>query len=123
MAGAPTPYIWLGPRWSAWLEFGPDHSRGAFLRVADRLRGEFGAVVVEALPAPAEDAKEYSWMQVGQARLLLMRKVGCGVGLGADFPDIPLLLHIGAVFGAKCRGWRWPLYRLGQRLFGGAVRA
>lgn len=123
MAGASTPYIWLGPRWSAWLEFGPDNSREVFQRVADRFRDEIGAVVVDSLPAPVEDAKEYSWMQVGQARLLLMRKVGCGVGLSADYADIPLLLHIGAVFGAQCRGWRWPLYRLWRRLFGGAVRA
>jgi hypothetical protein len=120
VAEASAPYIWLGPRWGAWLEFGADHSHAAFQRVADWLQAELGAVVVEALPSQDDDAKEYLWMQVGQARLLLMRKVGCGVGLGAERPDIPLLLRIGTAFGARCRGWRWPLYRLWQRLFGGA---
>jgi hypothetical protein len=120
VAETSAPYIWLGPRWHAWLEFGRDHSHGAFQRVADRLQSEFGAVVVEALPSLADDAKEYLWMQVGRARLLLMRKVGCGVGLSAEYPDIPLLLRIGEGFGARCRGWRWPLYRLWQRLFGRA---
>ena len=113
-----SPYIWLGPGWHAWLEFGPDHSPEAFRRVADGLRIEFGAVVLEAMPNPAVDGKEYLWLQVGGARLLLMRKLGCGVGLNAEYPDVPLLLRIGAAFGVECRGWRWPLYRLWRRLFG-----
>jgi hypothetical protein len=123
MAGAAGPYIWLGPRWDAWLEFGPDNTRAAFERVAHRLQSEFGATVVEALPNPAEDAKEYLWVQVGQARLLLMRQVGCGVGLSAAYPDLPLLLRIGAAFGASPRGWRWPLYHLWRRFAGRRRRA
>lgn len=112
MAESPKPHVWLGPGWGAWPEFGPDHTRGAFLRVAERLREEFGAVEVEALPNEAEDGKEYLWLRIDAARLLLTRKAGCGVGHSAEYDDLPLLLRIGAAFGARPRGWRWPFYRL-----------
>jgi hypothetical protein len=113
-----SPYVWLGPRWSAWLEFGPDHTSAAFQQVADRLRDEFGAVETEALPNPTDIGKEYQWLQVGSARLLLMRNDRCGVGLNAAYPDVPLLLRIGTAFGACRRGWRWPLYQLWRGLVG-----
>ena len=122
MADATLPYIWLGPAWNAWLEFGPDNSRAVFERVAQRLQNEFGAAIVEAMPNPAEDGKEYLWLQVGAARLLLMRKAGCGVGLSAAYPDLPLLLRIGTTFGATLKGWRWPFYHLWRRLIGQARR-
>ena len=118
MVEAAAPYIWLGPRWYAWLAFGPDGSHAAFERVADRLRAEFGAVAVEALLNPAAGDKEYLWLQVGPSRLLLMRRAGCGVGLGASHPDVPQLARVGAAFGASRRGWRWPLYDLWCRLTG-----
>jgi hypothetical protein len=123
MAEAPAAYVWLGPRWGAWLEFGPDGSHAAFRRLAARLRDEFGAVAVEALPNPADDGKEYLWLQVGGARLLLMRNGWGGVGLGANYPDVPQLLRIAAAFGAPLRGWRWPLYRLWRRVRGQAGRS
>ncbi|MFO0970601.1 MAG: hypothetical protein U0793_34110 [Gemmataceae bacterium] len=112
MANAVGPYIWLGPRWDAWLEFGPENSRARFEAIARRLKEEFGATVLEALPNPAEDGKEYVWLQVGRAAMLLMRKAGCGVGLSAGYRDLPELLRIGAAFGASRQGWRWPLYHL-----------
>lgn len=118
MANAALPYIWLGPGWDAWLEFGPDNCRAAFERVAQRLQNDFGANIVEAMPNPAEDGKEYWWLQVGEARLLLMRKADCGVGLSAVYPDLPLLLRIGAAYGATLKGWRWPFYHLWRRLIG-----
>jgi len=112
------PHIWLGPGWYAWLEFGPDHTHAALQQVAERLQREFGAVVVEAMPSVADEHKEYVWLQIDHARLLLMRKVGCGVGLNAQYPDVPLLLRIGEAYGAVRRGWRWPLYRAWRSLPG-----
>jgi hypothetical protein len=112
-----TPYIWLGPRWYAWLEFGPDSSRAAFQQVARRVCDEFEGSVADILPGLRDEDKEYAELRVGAARLLLMRKPGLGVGLGAACPNVPLLLRIGAAFGAGCQGWRWPLYRIWRRLF------
>ena len=107
---AEAPYIWLGPRWYAWLEFGPGWSHAAFERLADRLCGEFGGVRAEALPNPADEGKEYLYLRFGRFELLLMRRDGW-TGLGAFYPDVPHVLRIGEAFGATRRGWRWPLYR------------
>jgi hypothetical protein len=104
------PYVWLGPRWYAWLEFGPGGSHAAFERLADRLCTEFGGVRAEALPSPAEAGKEYLYLRFGPSELLLMRRDEW-IGLGAFYPDLPHVLRIGAAFGAVRRGWRWPLYR------------
>lgn len=119
---ATAPYIWLGPRWYAWLEFGPDFRHDTFMSIARRLSDEIGASVSEVLPNPHDDEKEYAELQIGSARLLLMRKRNLGIGLGASYPDVPLLLRIASLYGAECRGWRWPLYRLWQRFFGRADR-
>jgi hypothetical protein len=100
------------------LEFGPDCRHEAFTAIARRLSGALGGSVAEVLPDARDDGKEYAEVQVGSARLLLMRKPGLGVGLGASCPDVPLLLRVAALYGAECRGWRWPLYRLWRRLFG-----
>jgi hypothetical protein len=120
---ATAPYIWLGPRWYAWLEFGPDCRHDTFAAIARRVSGEFGGSISEVLPSSQDDGKEYAEVQVGSARLLLMRKPGLGIGLGASYPDVPLLLRVAALYRAECRGWRWPLYRLWQRLSGRAGRA
>ncbi len=114
---AATSSIWLGPRWYAWLEFGPGGSHAEFERLAERLCTEFGAVRAEALPDPAAGGKEYLYLRFGRSELLLMRRED-RVGLGAFYPDVPLLVRIGAAFGASRRGWRWPLYDLWCRLAG-----
>lgn len=113
-----TPHIWLGRRWYAWLEFGPDSSRATLKQIAQQVCDEFGGSVTEVLPGPRDEDKEYVELSVGTARLLLMRKPGLGLGLGAGYPDVPQLLRIAVAFGAERRGWRWPLYRLWQQLFG-----
>lgn len=115
---AETPYIWLGPRWYAWLEFGPGGAHAAFERLADRLCGEFGGVRTESLPNPGVQGKEYLYLRFGTSELLLMRRDG-SVGLGACYPSVPLVLRIGAAFGAVRRGWRWPLYRAWRWRIGG----
>jgi hypothetical protein len=112
------PYIWLGPRWYAWLEFGPDASHATFAAVAQRVANEFGGSVTDVLPNPHDEGKEYAEVQVGSAQLLLMRKPGLGLGLGAACPDVPLLLRVAALYRAECRGWRWPLFRLWHWLAG-----
>lgn len=68
--------------------------------------------MAEVLPNPADEGKEYAEIVVAEARLLLMRKTGLGIALGAAYPDLPLLLRIAAIFQAERRGWRWPLYWL-----------
>lgn len=109
-----TPYIWLGPGWYAWLELGPDFRHATFTAIAERVTQEFGGSISEVLPNPADDGKEYAELQIGTARLLLMRKPELGIGLGAAYADVPLLLQIGATFHAQRRGWRWPFYWLRQ---------
>ena len=119
------PYVWLGPRWYAWLEFGPDGRHDAFTAIARRSSDEFGGSISKVGPNSQDDGKEYAEVQVGAARLLLMRKPGLGIGLGAsDYPDVPLLLRpVAALYRAECRGWRWPVYQLWQRLSGRAGAA
>jgi hypothetical protein len=121
VADATAPYIWLGPRWYAWLEFGPGGSHAAFECLADRLCNEFGGVRAESLANPADAGKEYLYLQFAASELLLMRLDQC-TALGAFYPDVPLVLRVGAAFGAVRRGWRWPLYRLWRALFGSAAR-
>ncbi len=117
-----TPYIWLGPGWYAWLEFGPDNRHATFAAVREQVARELGGTVAEVLPNPADEGKEYAEIVVGEARLLLMRKPGLGIGLGAAYQDLPLLLRIAAKMQAEYRGWRWPLYRIWQRLVGNRRR-
>jgi len=113
---APVPYIWLGPRWYAWLEFGPDNRHATFMAIGKRVAVELGGTFEEYLPNPSDDGKEYAKVVVGGAFLLLMRRTGIGPALGAECHDLPLLLRIALLYGAEYRGWRWPLYRLWQRV-------
>lgn len=115
---ATTPYVWLGPGWHAWLEFGPDNCHATFVAIGERVARELGGTVVETLPNPSDEGKEYAEVVAGKARLLLMRKKPFGVALGAEYQDVPLLLRIAAMFQAERRGWRWPLYRLWQQIVG-----
>jgi hypothetical protein len=103
------PYIWLGSRWYAWLEFGPGGSHATFEQLAERLCAQFGGVRAESLPNPAQNGKEYQYRRFGSSELLLMRR-DQWVALGAFYPDVPQVLRIGAALGATRCGWRWPLY-------------
>ena len=118
MAVWATPYVWLGPRWYGWLEFGPDHRHATFTAIGERVAKELGGKVVDILSNPDDDGKEYAQVMVGPARLLLMRKDGLGAALGAAYPDLPLLLQIATLVGAEYRGWRWTLYRVWRRFVG-----
>jgi hypothetical protein len=111
-----TPHVWLGPHGYAWLEFGLDSRHAIFQEIAAKICREYHATLVEVLPNEDDDGKEYAELRIGAARLLLMRKSGLGIGLGAERSDVPLLLRIAAVYNAPCRGWRWPFYRLRRRL-------
>jgi hypothetical protein len=117
---ATAPYVWLGARWDAWLEFGTDYRHDTFVAITQRVCDGFGGSFSEVLPNSCDNSKEYAEVQIGPARLLLVRKPGLGIGLGASCADVPLLLRIAALYRAECRGWRWPLYRLWQRLSGRA---
>jgi hypothetical protein len=111
-------FVWLGPRWYAWLEFGPDNKHSTFVTIAQQVAVELGGTVIELLPNPSDDGKEYLEIAVGSAQLLLMRKTGLGIALGAAYPDVPLLLRIAKIYHAECRGWRWPFYRLWRCIAG-----
>jgi hypothetical protein len=104
------PYVWLGPGWYAWLVFGPDDSPDAFRRIVRRVCDDSGGVAHDA--PPGANGTEYTEVRVGAVRLLLVRKPGVGVSLGAGWADLPLLLRVGATFGAGRRGWRWLLVPL-----------
>jgi hypothetical protein len=112
------PCIYLGPGWYGWLEFGPDNRHATFAAIGDRVACELGGTVQALMPNRENEGKEYADIVVGNSRLLLMRKTGIGIALGAACPDLPLLLQIAALFQAECRGWRWPLYRLWRRATG-----
>lgn len=116
MAAATTPYIWLGPRWYAWLEFGPDNRHATFAAIGERAARDLGGTVAEVLPNTHDEGKEYAEIVVGASRLLLMRKEGLGVALGAAYADLPLLLRIAASVQAEYRGWRWALYWVWRRI-------
>ncbi len=112
----------LGPRGGAWLEFDPESGREEFLRVAERLCGEFGGVVTERFGGEGAEDKEYWWIEVEEASLLLMRKPGAsggsGPGLGAAPGDVELLRRIGTAFGAREVGRRWRVHGLLRLLAG-----
>lgn len=115
---ATAPYLWLGPRWYAWLEFGLDNRHATFTAIGERVASELGGRLEEYLPNPADGGKEYAKVVVDGACLLLMRKDGVGVALGGEYRDLPRLLKVAALYGARRRGWRWPLCRLWQRVAG-----
>ena len=117
-----TPYFWLGPGWSAWLEFGPDNRHATFMAIGRRIASELGGRLEEYLPNPSDDGKEYAKIIVGDACLLLMRKAHLGIALHAEYRDLPLLLRIAPHYGAACRGWRWPLYWIWRRVVGALRR-
>jgi hypothetical protein len=107
-------YVFLDARWIAWLVVGSDAGPDDFRRVARRLADDFGAVV--AVAPPKEDGTECAEVQVGAARLLLARKPGTGVRLGAERVDLDILLRIAAAYRARPRGWRWNVNRVLSRL-------
>src|SRR5438128_5764582 len=67
------PYYLLGRRWIPGLLFSEDRHRDLFLRIADRLRSEFGAIVVEEFGGHRDEDKEYWTLQMAGAQLLFMR--------------------------------------------------
>ena len=94
-------------------------SHAALVEVAERLRRNFGAVATERYPEiPSDDDKEYCWLQVGSATLMLMRKPpDCPVGLCVESGDIGLLVRIARALGVKrFVGWRSRLWRAWRRL-------
>jgi hypothetical protein len=121
MKQASVPYLWLGPRWGAWVEFAPDRSRDLFEEVARRLSQDLGAIVKEVLSFPGPDGgKEYRYFDLDGVELLLMWKPHLGTGLGALPPAIPVLVRVGRAFGVtRFVGWRWRLYWAWQWLRSG----
>jgi hypothetical protein len=115
------PYVWLGPSWYAWLEFGSDNRHATFLAIGERVAAELGGKFQEHMPDDGDVGKEYAYIVVAGSSMMLMRKDGFGVALGAERRELPLLLRVAALYGAEFRGWRWPIYRIWQRLFGGRI--
>jgi hypothetical protein len=60
VAVATAPYIWLGPGWYAWLEFGPDNRHATFAAIGERAARDLGGAVAEVLPNPDDAGKEYA---------------------------------------------------------------
>lgn len=130
MDTASEAYLWMGPSrlgdWNIWLEFPADMmSHEAMVEIADRLGRDFGAVVTERYPEPHfDEGKEYWRLGVGSTNLLLMRKPpDCPVGLSVTEGDIGLIVRIGQAWGVtRFVGWRWRLWWVWRRLFGGRSR-
>ncbi len=121
MAVNSEPYFWMGPGRggrNAWLEFPAATSHAALVEVAERLRRDFGAVVIERFPEGAtEDSREYWWLRIDSATLMLMRNNS--VGLSVESGDVGLLVQIGRAWGVqRFVGWRWKLWRAWRRLAG-----
>jgi hypothetical protein len=115
------PYVWMGRGWSGSLELTRDTSHAALVAVAERLCREFGGVVTERSPeGAAEGYKEYWWVSVSGARLLLMRKPPqVPVGLSAEPEHVEVLLGIARAWGVvRLLGWRWWAWRVWRRLAG-----
>jgi len=112
MADVVYPSLSLMPHGEAWLEFGPGGDRPEFEQIAERLRREFGATATESRRFTEKD---YLYLNVEGAELLLMWKAGLGTGLSATRADLPILLRVADAYDAPCRGWRWHLYRLTHR--------
>jgi hypothetical protein len=118
------PYLWMGGSrrggWNAWLEYPAGvTSHADLVEVAERLRRDFGAVIIEQYPErPSDDSKEYLWLRIGSATLMLMRKPPhCPVGLCVESGDVGLLVRIGRAWGVqRFVGWRWRLWRALRRL-------
>jgi len=115
-----TPYLWMGPGWSAWLEMPPDASHAALVAVAERICRDFGGVVIERYPEQAEEnSKEYWWVDVSGVKLMLMRKPpAIPVGISAPSEGVDVLIRLASTFGGRLEfvGWRWPLWRAWRRL-------
>jgi hypothetical protein len=84
-------------------------ARAEFLRLADWLCREFGAVVVERYGGEGPDNKEYWTLRVGASDWMLMR---CyyphGISLDSHSPvDLPAFERIAAAVGAKPVAWRY----------------
>jgi hypothetical protein len=95
-------------------------SHWALVQIAERLCRDFGAVVTERYPEPHfDEGKEYWWLQIGSATLMVMRKPpDCPVGLTVTDGDIELLVRIGRTWGVtRFVGWRWHLWWTWRRLF------
>jgi hypothetical protein len=113
-----TPYIWLGPGWYPWLEFGPDHPHATMTAIRERVVNELGGRFEEYHPNDPEEGTEYAHIFIGKAMMMVASKGGIVPRIGADWRYIPILLRIADLYGAKRRGWRWPLYPLWYRLVG-----
>lgn len=85
---------------------GRPNQHATFAAIGERVARELGGTLAETLPNATDEGKDYAEVVVGEARLLLMRKAGLGMALGAAYPDLPLLLRIAAIFQADYRGWR-----------------
>lgn len=105
----------LTREWVACLSFDRG-DREALVEVAAWLGREFGAVVTERYGGSQEWAKEYWWLRIAGAELLLLRKDG--LSLGGDRRHNDLVVSIARAFGARFAGWRWRVWQLWRRLRG-----
>ena len=84
------PYIWLGPGWYPWLEFGPDNPDATVAAIRERVVSELGGRFEEYHPNDPVEGTQYYSIFVGKTWLLLDSKDGRVPRIGADWRDIPL---------------------------------
>jgi hypothetical protein len=113
-----TPEIWLELGWYPSLKLDPENPDVTVSALRERVVSTLGWRFEEYHPNDPNEGTRYYSIFPPKSWMVLTIKKGEVASVGADWRDIPLLLRIADLYGAKRRGWRWPLYWLRYGLGG-----